>query len=139
MLISKKFMAENRWQLQDTLKLKLLFVLFYVVQRKVLFVLFLFKRRRRSRVQYGAEWKLEERVWRRDWAGSLDGSISSSESEIVLPWSPLEVTRKSLDFSWLRAWHSAILCGYFRKGDSRMAEDFSPLKHKAYSSLFRNF
>ena len=108
MLISKKFMAENRWQLQDTLKLKLLFVLFYVVQRKVLFVLFLFKWRRRSRVQYGAEWKLEERVWRRDWAGSLDGSISSSESEIVLPWSPLEVTRKSLDFSWLRAWHSAI-------------------------------
>ena len=108
MLISKKSMAENRWQLQDTLKLKLLFVLFYVVQRKVLFVLFLFKRRRRSRVQYGAEWKLEERVWRRDWAGSLDGSISSSESEIVLPWSPLEVTRKSLDFSWLRAWHSAI-------------------------------
>ena len=43
MLISKKLMAENRWQLQDTLKLKLLFVLFYRVQRKVLFILFLLK------------------------------------------------------------------------------------------------
>ena len=94
MLISKKLMAENRWQLQDTLKLKLLFVLFYVVQRKVLFILFLLKWRR-SRAQYGAEWTLEERFWRREWAGNLDGGIGSSESERVLP----EVLRQS------RPWH----------------------------------
>ena len=72
----------------------------------------------------------------------LRGRTESDTTEVTQQQqqqSPLEVNRKSLDFSWLRAWHSAILCGYFTKGDSKMAEDFSPLKHKAYSSLYRSF